>query len=101
LWLAAALENTKTNAKMIVVGDSDWVLNDAVTKFDGALLWTNMIDWLTHYLSNIQIQPVSKQLPLVVDQGSLNIAILISVVILPGIVLLAGGLVWWDRARRQ
>src|SRR5258706_1832065 len=101
LWLAAALENTKNNARMIVIGDSDWVINDAVIKFDGDLLWTNMIDWLTHYLSNIKIQPVSKQLPLVVDQGSLNIAVLISVVILPGLVLLTGGLVWWDRARRQ
>jgi ABC-type uncharacterized transport system involved in gliding motility auxiliary subunit len=101
LWMAAALEDTGKNSRMIVIGDSDWVYNDAITQFDGGLLWTNMIDWLTRYLANVEVQPVTKQIPLIVDQASLNVVIVISLVILPGLVLLAGGLVWWDRSRRQ
>ncbi|MEP7285973.1 MAG: Gldg family protein [Chloroflexota bacterium] len=101
LVMAAALENTKSHARLIVIGDADWAYNDTVQQFDGDLLWTNMIDWLTNYLSNISVQPKIKQLPLIVDTATLNIVTLISLVLLPGVVLFTGGLVWWDRVRRQ
>jgi ABC-type uncharacterized transport system len=100
LVLAAAAENTRTNARLIVIGDSDWVYNDAITEFDGQYLWTNMMDWLTKYLTNITVSPTIKQLPLIVDTGSLNAVFIITLVVMPGLVLLAGGLVWWDRLRR-
>jgi ABC-type uncharacterized transport system involved in gliding motility auxiliary subunit len=101
LIMAAALENPQKNARLIVIGDSDWVFNDAVVQFDGDILWTNMIDWLTRYLSNIQVQPTAKQLPLIADTASLNLVAVITLAVLPGLVLLTGALVWWNRARRQ
>lgn len=100
LTLAAAAENTNTGARLIVVGDSDWVLNDLIESFDGQYLWTNMMDWLTQFLKRITVNPVSVTLPLNVSSTELNIAAVITLVILPGVVLLAGAWVWWRRARR-
>jgi len=101
LTMAAAAENTRNNARLIVVGAGDWILNDVVVTFDGEILWTNMIDWLTHYLSDISVKPVVSQLPLIVDASLLNVVAVITLVVLPGVVLLAGAVVWWDRQRRQ
>jgi hypothetical protein len=78
------------------------VYNDVIATFtDGSYLWTNMIDWLTQYLSNITVYPTVTQPPLLVSTGDLNIVLIISIVVLPGIVLVAGGWVWWTRSRRQ
>jgi ABC-type uncharacterized transport system involved in gliding motility auxiliary subunit len=101
LVLMAAATNTLTNAKLVVIGDSDWAYNDTVTTYDGQYLWTNTIDWLTQYLTNITVNPVVKQLPLIADQASLNLVAVITLAILPGLVLLTGGFVWWSRLRRQ
>jgi gliding motility-associatede transport system auxiliary component len=101
LVMMAAAENQATSARLIVIGDWQWTYNDAITLFDGQYLWTNMIDWLTQYLTNITVNPVIKQLPLTVDQQSLNIVTVITLVIMPGLVLVLGGFVWWSRLRRQ
>jgi hypothetical protein len=101
LTMLVAAENKKNKARLIAMGESDWVYNDLITDFDGQYLWTNMIDWLTHYLTNITVNPVSEQLPLIVDSGSLNLVLIITLIVLPGLVLVAGGFVWWDRLRRQ
>lgn len=101
LVLMATAENTLNNAKLVVIGDSDWAYNDTVTTYDGQYLWTNIIDWLTQYLTNITVNPVVKQLPLIADQASLNVVAVITLAILPGLVLLTGGFVWWSRLRRQ
>ncbi|MCC7447389.1 MAG: GldG family protein [Anaerolineae bacterium] len=101
LTMAAAAENTRNNARLVVIGAGDWILNEVVITFDGEILWTNMIDWLTHYLSDISVKPVITQLPLIVDASLLNVVSVITMVVLPGVVLLAGAVVWWDRQRRQ
>ncbi len=101
LVLAVAAQNETTKARLLVMGNSDWVLNDMVTTFDGYVLWTNIMDWLTQYLSNIMVTPTVTQLPLITDSATLNVVLLITLIVLPGLVLLAGGLVWWNRAHRQ
>jgi hypothetical protein len=101
LPLMLTAENTATKAKLVVIGDSDWAYNDTVTTYDGQYLWTNTIDWLTQYLTNITVNPVVKQLPLIADQASLNLVAVITLALLPGLVLLTGGFVWWNRLRRQ
>jgi hypothetical protein len=100
LTMMAISENNQTGGRVLLIGDADWAYNDAIVSFDGYLLWTNSIDWLTEYLSNITVQPTIKQLPLIVDSGTLNVVLIITLFVMPGIVLVAGGLVWWDRLRR-
>jgi ABC-type uncharacterized transport system involved in gliding motility auxiliary subunit len=100
LTLVAAAENTINGARLIVVGDADWIRNDVIQSFDGQYLWTNMIDWLTQFIERITVNPIAVQLPLNVSSAELNIASLITLAIVPGLLLVAGGIVWWRRVRR-
>ncbi|MCC7209476.1 MAG: GldG family protein [Anaerolineae bacterium] len=100
LSLVVAAENTASGARLIVVGDADWVRNDSITSFDGQFLWTNMIDWLTQFIERVTINPVSMILPLNVSSADLNAAALITMLALPAAVLLAGAVVWGRRVRR-
>ena len=100
LLLAASAQNQQTGAQIIVIGEGDWCRNDSITQFDGSLLWTNMVNWLTRFDAAISVTPVFTQLPLRTDTISLNITLLITLVILPGLVLIAGAWMWWDRSRR-
>lgn len=100
LNLVVAAENTVNGARVVVMGDSDWVRNDQIVAFDGQYLWTNLIDWLTNFLERITVNPVSIGLPLNVSGAELNLTNMISVLILPGVVLLTGILIWWRRSHR-
>lgn len=97
LTLVAVAEDSETSARLIVVGDADWIVNDLIVAFDGQILWTNMMDWLTRFLQRISIEPAFRQLPLLVTTNELNIAAFITLGILPGAVLIAGAVVWWRR----
>ncbi len=97
LTLAVAAENKSTGARIVAVGDADWITNDLIVAFDGQVLWTNMIDWLTQFLERINIDPVFERLPLNVTQNELNIAAFITLVLLPGMVLVVGVVVWLRR----
>lgn len=99
LTLVAVAEDSETSARLIVVGDADWIVNDLIVAFDGQILWTNMMDWLTRFLQRISIEPAFRQLPLLVTTNELNIAAFITLGILPGAVLIAGAFVWWRRRR--
>ncbi|HRE46484.1 MAG TPA: Gldg family protein [Aggregatilineales bacterium] len=100
LTLAAAFENDLNGARLIVVGDADWIRNDQIVAFDGQYLWTDMIDWLTRFLERITVNPVAIPLPLNVSTAELNIAALITIILVPGVILLTGSVVWWRRTRR-
>jgi hypothetical protein len=100
LTLALSAQNSVNNAQIIAVGDADWISNDQIVAYDGQVLWTNMIDWLTQFLSRITVNPVMTQLPLNVSTSELSTAAFITVFLLPGAVLIAGSLVWWRRVRR-
>jgi hypothetical protein len=100
LALVVAAENTRTKARLLVVGDSDWVTNDLIVAFDGQILWTNMIDWLVAFLERVTVEPAFGQLPLSVPSRDLELTAFITVGVLPMAILAVGLWVWWRRARR-
>ncbi|MFN7209031.1 MAG: Gldg family protein [Aggregatilineales bacterium] len=100
LALVVAAENQRTGARLLLVGDSDWVTNDLIVAFDGQILWTNMIDWLIGFLERVTVEPAFGQLPLSVPSRDLELTALITVGVLPASILLLGMWVWWRRARR-
>lgn len=100
LVLVVAAENTRTGARLLLVGDSDWVTNDLIVAFDGQILWTNMIDWLIAFLERVTVEPAFGQLPLSVPSRDLELTAFITVGVLPSAILLVGVWVWWRRSRR-
>lgn len=99
LTLMAIAENSVNHSRLIVIGDTDWLLDANVTNTDNALLWTNSINWLTQVIDKVSVDPVAILPPLNTSTYNLNIVGLITLVVLPGTVLLAGLLIWINRSR--
>ncbi len=99
LITAVAGENGTNHSRIVVIGDVDWATNDVVAQFGNAQLWSNIMNWLTQYQEKTTVSPTIRQLPLITDSATLNAVVVLTVVALPGLVLLAGLLVWWTRAR--
>jgi ABC-2 type transport system permease protein len=98
--LAASAENTQTGAKIIVLGDSFWTINEVVSSFDGNELWRNLIDYTTSYLTQVTVDPKVASTPLITTSDTLNRILWGTLVFLPGAVLASGAVVMWNRMRR-
>ncbi|NDJ78057.1 MAG: hypothetical protein GYB65_17545 [Chloroflexi bacterium] len=88
--------------RVVIIGDSDVVKNEFVAQIPGnVFLWTDIIDWLTGFSEAMEFTPVNDPTLLNVvasDQERTTIS-LITLVVLPGIVLASGLIVWWYRQR--
>jgi hypothetical protein len=88
----------------MLVGDSDFATNGFLASPQGnAYLLVDGIRWLIDYSSQVEFAPQARitNTPLIfTDRGSLDMIAFITVVLLPGIVLGAGMLVWLRRSRR-
>ncbi len=100
--------NQDIQPRVIIIGDTDWLTNATIRPEDGSqgvlgniLLWNNVVEWLTQYSEIAAIQPASRPdlLPIfVTDQQQAHIQ-LMTMVLLPGLVLGMGVLVWATRQR--
>jgi hypothetical protein len=99
LPLMIKAENPQNGAKIIMVGDSDWLRNSQITSFDGDILWSGVFDYLTSFVSKVTVNPVAVQPPLNVPTSDLQIVAFFTLLVMPGVVLLLGFLVWLNRLR--
>lgn len=92
--------------RLVILGDTDWLTNAYIQPQDGSngetgniLLWSSISDWLTQYSEIATIAAVNRPdlLPLVVTDEQQSRIQLITLVIMPGIVLALGVLVWGMR----
>ncbi|HEX2623064.1 MAG TPA: Gldg family protein [Phototrophicaceae bacterium] len=101
--LMAWAKDTNTGAKIILVGDTDFVTNgQVVSPLGNSILFTDAIGWLTSYTDTVSfpIQAFSTGLPLMfVSTSTLDQIAFLTVVVMPGLVLLAGLAVWVQRNR--
>lgn len=89
-------------ARLFIIGDSDALRNEFVQTFPGNnVLWSDTVDWLTGFSQSVKFSPISDPtlLPLVVSDQERSTIAYITMLILPGIVLLNGVVVWWYRRR--
>lgn len=95
--------NQELQPRVVIIGDTDWLTNLFLAPEDGsepfagnALLWNNIVEWLTQY-SEIATIPAANRpdlLPIEASAAEQRRIQLITLVLLPGVVLGVGVLVW-------
>jgi len=100
--IAAVAENTSTNTRLVIFGDADFPVNANVGAYGNSDLFVNSIDWAAKQENLINLTPKQNTNRLIVppQRITMNLILLGSVFILPGLPLLAGVVVWIQRRRR-
>lgn len=95
--------NQQTNAKIVLIGDSDFLTNGLVLTGGNGILFTDSMAWLTGLGAEIEFAPqfYGVGMPLIfVSTQTLNLITFLTVILLPGALLVAGVAIWMRRARR-
>lgn len=103
LTTVAYAYNRLTQAKIVLVGDSDFVTNSLVLSGGNSILFTDALSWLTGFSDRIDFAPqgYSTGLPFIMVNGQqLDLIAFITVILMPGIVLVIGLAVWQRRVRQ-
>lgn len=100
--VAATGENADSGARVVVFGDSEFASDTYFTQYGNGDILINAVDWAAEQENLISLTPKEDIQRLLLPPGryTMNLILLGSVFILPGIILLAGGLVWLQRRRR-
>ncbi|HEX3051446.1 MAG TPA: GldG family protein [Aggregatilineaceae bacterium] len=88
--------------RVVVIGDSDVLKNAYVVQYAGnVILWNDVIDWLTGFAEVISFNPISDPslLSLNISEQDRTTVSYITMLILPGLILVVGVGVWWYRQR--
>lgn len=101
LGVAAQSEADKdTGWRLVVIGNSAFVLNAYINNAGNPNLALNAINWLIKREQALGIAPrTPEQVSLFLNQTQMRNVVLISLVGLPGLAILAGVVVWWRRRR--
>jgi ABC-type uncharacterized transport system involved in gliding motility auxiliary subunit len=104
LPIAAWAWDQTTGAKILLVGDSDYVTNGFVTSALGnAVLFTDGLSWMTGLTEQISFAPAgfSTGLPLIfISAQQLDLIALVTVILMPGFMIVLGLVIWTRRVRR-
>lgn len=102
--VAAWAHNQTTGARVILIGDSDFITNgQVVTPMGNSILFLDGVAWLTDYAEdvNFSFQPRITDVPLIfVSPQQLDMIAFFTVVFMPGVVLATGLFIWRRRNRR-
>jgi ABC-type uncharacterized transport system involved in gliding motility auxiliary subunit len=100
--LAISAENLTNHGRLVVFGDSDFVSDGSFQAYANGDLFVNSVDWAAKQENLINLTPKNstQRLLLPPQQVTMNLILLGTVFILPGMVLLSGITVWLERRRR-
>lgn len=90
-----------SGAKILLVGDSDFVTNGQVQTGGNSILFTDGLSWLTGFGDKINfgIKAYATSPLLFVSGQNLDLIAFLTVIVLPGLVLISGLVVWVRRMR--
>lgn len=100
--LSVSGANSTTNARVLVVGDSDFASSKGYTSYGNSDFILNGIDWAAQQDNLISLtprQPIQRFL-VTPQRYTMGLILLGSVFVLPGLVLVAGISTWLQRRRR-
>jgi len=100
--LAVIGEGANNNERIAVFGDSDFANDSYFTVYGNADLFINTIDWAAEQENLINLTPRETTSRVLVPPQRYTIGLILfgSVFFLPGVVLFAGILVWFQKRRR-
>ena len=100
--LAVLGENTLQGSRLVVFGDSEFASDTYFSQFGNGDMFVNTIDWASDQENLINLTPKDSTPRLLVPPGryTMNLILLGSVFLLPGLVLLGGVVVFIQRRRR-
>ena len=94
----AASDPDSKNARLVVIGDSDFASNQAIDQASNGDLFFNTIDWLAQDENLISIRPKSPvNRRIVLTQGQSIALEWFELFLLPGFVVILGMSIWWKR----
>jgi len=89
--------------RIVVVGDSDFILNQFIGAAGGGnlTLSNKLFDWLSNSDNLLQIKPPrAPDTELAMPGNSLNLIAIVFLILLPALLIVTGSLRWWIRRRR-
>jgi ABC-type uncharacterized transport system involved in gliding motility auxiliary subunit len=95
--------NQQTDAKILLVGDADFVTNGQVSSpLGNSILFTDGLAWMTGFGAKVKFSPKAfTTTPLLFVSGQvLDEIAFVTIIVMPGVVFLAGLIVWMRRSRR-
>ncbi|HLF88925.1 MAG TPA: GldG family protein [Anaerolineales bacterium] len=101
--LAVVANNTNTGARLMVVGDSDFITNQYYTALGNGDFIINSVNWAAEQEDIINLTPknvTQRTLQLPPQAYVLNLILFGIVIVLPGLTLISGVAVWIQRRRR-
>jgi ABC-type uncharacterized transport system involved in gliding motility auxiliary subunit len=100
--LAVVAENLENQARLAVYGDSDFAIDVNFPAYANGDLMVNTVDWAVGQEDLISLTPKNQTPRMLVppQQTILNLIFLGTVIILPGLALLGGVIVFMRRRRR-
>jgi ABC-type uncharacterized transport system involved in gliding motility auxiliary subunit len=99
--LAAAAEDLNTRARLVVFGDADFASDSRFNAYGNGDLFVYSLDWAAEKEDLISLTPRQSTQRILISprQTVFNLIVLLLVFILPGIVVLVGGFVWYHLRR--
>ena len=103
LTVAATAQSSKLNANLVVFGDSSFGRNANFNLYANGRLLVNSIDWASAQANLVNLTPRTPTTSFLVPPSALvmNAIALSSILLLPGVFIVAGGIVWFSRRRHQ
>jgi ABC-type uncharacterized transport system involved in gliding motility auxiliary subunit len=92
------LKRGKGTARLVVFGDTDIASNQYIENFFNRDFLMNSIDWLAGQANAISIRPRTLRASrFSLTIGEFDVVFVLSVLLLPELLLIAGITVWWER----
>jgi ABC-type uncharacterized transport system involved in gliding motility auxiliary subunit len=103
LVLAVIVEDASNSGRAIIFGDSDFASNGFFFEFGNGDILINSIDWAVgnEELINLTPKPSTQRFIVPPSDQTIGLIFLVTVVLMPGAVVLMGTSIWWQRRKRM
>lgn len=101
LTVALSTQNTASGARLVVIGDTDFLTNAFIQQGGNSFLFENAANWLVDDVVSIELsarESIPRQVT--ITQSQLSLLQLVSVCFAPGLLALVGIGVWYSRRQR-